>query len=40
MQSLVPTVPAFGDGDKRLQWTFADNKAQGTAENELVVAFG
>jgi hypothetical protein len=40
LQSLVPTVPAFDDSDKRLQWKFNDTQAQGTAENEVMVAFG
>jgi hypothetical protein len=40
MQSLVPTVPQFDDSDTRLQWKFTDMRAQGTAENEIVVAFG
>jgi hypothetical protein len=40
LQSLVPTVPQFDDSDKRLQWKFSDMRAQGTAENEIVVAFG
>jgi hypothetical protein len=33
-------VPQFDDSDKRLQWKFTDTKAQGTAEDEVVVAFG
>jgi hypothetical protein len=40
LQSLVPTVPVFDDSDKRLQWKFSDTRAQGTAENEVMVAFG
>jgi hypothetical protein len=40
MKSLVPGVPAFDDGDKRLVWKFSDTRAQGTAEDEMVVAFG
>ena len=40
LQSLVPSVPAFDDSDKRLRWKFTDTRAQGTAENEIVVAFG
>ncbi len=40
LKSLVPTVPDFDDSDKRLQWKFSDNRAQGTAEDEIVVAFG
>ena len=40
LQSLVPAVPQFDDSDKRLQWKFTEMRAQGTAENEIVVAFG
>ena len=40
LQSLVPSVPVFDDSDKRLQWKFSDTRAQGTAENEMMVAFG
>lgn len=40
LKSLVPTVPQFDDSDKRLQWKFTDTRAQGTAEDEIVVAFG
>ena len=40
LKSLVPGVPDFDDSDKRLQWKFSDNRAQGTAEDEIVVAFG
>lgn len=40
LKSLVPSVPNFDDSDKRLQWKFSDTRAQGTAEDEIVVAFG
>ena len=40
MKSVVPAVPTFEDSDKRLQWKFTDTRAQGTAEDEVVVAFG
>jgi hypothetical protein len=40
MKSLVPDVPEFDDGDKRLRWKFRDTRAQGTADDEIVVAFG
>jgi len=40
LKSLVPGVPQFDDSDKRLQWKFTDVRAQGTAEDEIVVAFG
>jgi hypothetical protein len=40
LKSLVPGVPEFDDSDKRLQWKFGEMRAQGTSEDELVVAFG
>jgi hypothetical protein len=40
LKSLVPSVPQFDDSDKRLQWKFTEMRAQGTSEDEIVVAFG
>jgi hypothetical protein len=40
MMSVVPVVPEFDDSDNRLQWKFQGSRAQGTADNEIVVAFG
>jgi hypothetical protein len=40
MTNVVPVVPEFDDGDNRLQWTFQGSKAQGTADNEIFIAFG
>jgi hypothetical protein len=40
LKSLVPSVPEFDDSDRRLQWKFTDTRAQGMAEDEIVVAFG
>jgi hypothetical protein len=40
LKSLVPSVPQFDDSDKRLQWKFSDTRAQGTSEDEIMVAFG
>jgi hypothetical protein len=40
LKNLVPGVPQFDDSDKRLQWKFSDTRAQGTSEDEIVVAFG
>jgi hypothetical protein len=40
MMSVVPVVPEFDDSDNMLQWKFQGSKAQGTADNEIVVAFG
>jgi hypothetical protein len=38
-QSIVPDLPQFDDTDQRLKWKFSSSRAQGTANNELVVAF-
>ncbi len=40
LKSVVPEVPEFDDGDNRLQWTFKACRAQGTVDDEIVVAFG
>lgn len=40
LKSLVPAVPQFDDSDNRLQWKFTEMRAQGTSEDEIVVAFG
>lgn len=39
VMSVVPVVPEFDDSDTRLQWKFQGSKAQGTADDEIVVAF-
>jgi len=40
LQSVVPDVPEFDDGDVRLEWHFRDARAQGTIDDEIMVAFG
>lgn len=40
MPAMVPQVPEFDDSETRLQWNFQNNRAQGTANDELYVAFG
>lgn len=40
LRSVVPVVPEFDDGQTRLQWKFEDTRAQGTADDEIVIAFG
>ncbi|MEO7651385.1 MAG: phage tail tube protein [Bryobacteraceae bacterium] len=40
LQSIVPEVPEFDDGESRLQWKFKGSRAQGTVDDEIVVAFG
>ena len=40
LKGVVPEVPEFDDGEKRLKWKFRDTLAQGTADDEVFVAFG
>jgi hypothetical protein len=40
LPSVVPAVPEFNDSDTRLKWRFEDVRAQGTAGDEIAVAFG
>ncbi len=40
LKSLIPDVPQFDDSETRVQWRFKDTQAQGTVEDEMVVAFG
>jgi hypothetical protein len=40
MKGVVPQVPQFDESDGRLQWKFANDRAQGTVDDEITVAFG
>jgi len=40
MPAMVPQVPQFDDSETRLQWKFENDRAQGTANDELYVAYG
>jgi hypothetical protein len=40
MPAVVPQVPDFDETDGRLQWKFSNDRAQGTVDNEISVAFG
>jgi hypothetical protein len=40
LQSVIPEVPEFDDSDTRLAWRFRGSRAQGIADDEIVVAFG
>jgi hypothetical protein len=40
LRSVVPVVPEFDDSQTRLQWKFEDTRAQGTMDDEIVIAFG
>jgi hypothetical protein len=39
LKSVIPDVPEFDDGDNRLQWRFRGGRAQGSGDDEVVVAF-
>ena len=40
LKSVVPNVPEFDDGDRLLEWSFSDCRAQGQGDDEIYVAFG
>ena len=40
MPAMVPSVPEFDDSETRLQWKFSNDRAQGTVNDELYIAFG
>ena len=40
MKAVVPQVPEFDETDGRLQWKFSNDRAQGTVDDEITVAFG
>jgi hypothetical protein len=40
LKSVVPEVPEFEDSEARLRWRFSGSRAQGTADDEIAVAFG
>jgi hypothetical protein len=40
MPAMVPEVPEFDDSETRLQWKFQNDRAQGTVNDELYIAFG
>jgi hypothetical protein len=40
LKSVVPEVPEFDDSEHRLRWRFRNSRAQGTVDDEIVVAFG
>jgi hypothetical protein len=39
LNSVVPEVPEFDDGETRLQWKFRASRAQGSGDDEVVVGF-
>ncbi|MGH9593160.1 MAG: hypothetical protein ACRD5L_08720 [Bryobacteraceae bacterium] len=40
MPAMIPEVPEFDDKETRLEWAFQNSRAQGTADDELYIAFG
>jgi hypothetical protein len=38
--SVLPEVPEFDDGERRLQWRFRNSRAQGTTDDEIFIAVG
>lgn len=40
LKSMIPDVPQFEDSETRLKWQFKETLAQGTTDDEVVVAFG
>jgi hypothetical protein len=40
MPAMVPEVPEFDDSETRLQWKFQNDRAQGSVDDELHIAFG
>ena len=40
LKSVIPEVPEFNNSANRLQLQFRPSRAQGTIDDEIVVAFG
>jgi hypothetical protein len=40
LKAVVPKVPEFDDGERELEWSFTDCRAQGVMDDEIFVAFG
>jgi hypothetical protein len=40
LKSMIPDVPEFDDSETRMKWRFKNTLAQGTVDDEMVVAFG
>lgn len=39
-KSVIPEIPEFDDGGRRLEWKFSSCRAQGTIDDEIFIAFG
>lgn len=40
LKAVVPKVPEFDDGERSLEWSFTECRAQGVQDDEVFVAFG
>jgi len=40
MKSVIPEFPAFQSDEDKLRWEFRNCRAQGTADDEIIIAFG
>ncbi len=40
MRAVIPEVPQFDDSENRQQWQFQSCRAEGSVDDEIVVAFG
>lgn len=39
LPNVVPEIPEYNDSETRLQWDFKNNRAQGTSNDEIAIAF-
>jgi len=39
LKSVVPELPEYDDSDNRLSWKFRDCRAQGSGDDEIIIAF-
>jgi hypothetical protein len=39
LPNVTPEIPNFNDSDTRLQWEFKNNRAQGSSDDEIYIAF-
>lgn len=40
VKSVIPEVPQFDDGDRRVEWHFKNCRAQGSVNDDIYIAFG
>jgi hypothetical protein len=39
LPNMTPEIPNYKDSDTRLQWEFKNNRAQGSSDDEIAIAF-